>query len=178
MSISRISAADFVSARKSNSNKTIIDIRTPAECQRQYLPGSVYLPLQRLNAESVAQYLPKTASPDNSIYLLCQSGIRAEAAARKLAGLKNVEWVVIEDGLSGIKACGGPVVAGERKAMSLERQVRIAAGLVILAGVILGSLSSPLFYALSAFVGGGLVFAGITDRCGLAFVLARLPWNQ
>jgi hypothetical protein len=62
--------------------------------------------------------------------------------------------------------------------MSLERQVRIGAGSLVLFGVVLGALSSPLWFALSGFVGCGLIYAGITDRCGMAMVLARMPWNR
>jgi len=81
---------------------------------------------------------------------------------------------------TGSLACveaGLPVVRG-RKAVSLERQVRIAAGLLVLLGAILGWVVDPAFVGLSAFVGAGLVFAGITDTCGMGIVLARMPWNQ
>jgi hypothetical protein len=70
-----------------------------------------------------------------------------------------------------------PVVRG-RKAISLERQVRIAAGLLVLLGVLLGWLVHPVLFGLSAFVGAGLVFAGVTDFCGMGLLLARMPWNQ
>ena len=80
----------------------------------------------------------------------------------------------------GTMACGEPglsVVHG-KKAISLERQVRIAAGLLVLLGALLGWFVDPAFIGLSAFVGAGLVFAGITDNCGMGMVLARMPWNQ
>ena len=72
---------------------------------------------------------------------------------------------------------GLPVVRG-KKAISLERQVRIAAGSLVLLGVLLGWLVHPAFIGLSAFVGAGLVFAGVTDTCGMGMMLARMPWNQ
>jgi hypothetical protein len=73
--------------------------------------------------------------------------------------------------------CGLPVVRG-KKAISLERQVRIAAGLLVLLGALLGWLVHPALVGLSAFVGAGLVFAGVTDTCGMGLLLARMPWNQ
>jgi hypothetical protein len=62
--------------------------------------------------------------------------------------------------------------------MSLERQVRIAAGSLVLLGVALGAFVSQWLYGLSAFVGAGLVFAGLTDTCGMGMLLARMPWNR
>jgi len=72
---------------------------------------------------------------------------------------------------------GLPVVRG-KKAISLERQVRIAAGSLVLLGAVLGSFVHPAFIGLSAFVGAGLAFSGITDTCGMGMILARMPWNQ
>ena len=64
------------------------------------------------------------------------------------------------------------------KVISLERQVRIAAGLLVLVAVTLGWLVHPAFLGLAAFVGAGLVFAGVTDTCGMGLLLARMPWNR
>jgi hypothetical protein len=83
----------------------------------------------------------------------------------------------IEGGTNACIVAGLPVVRG-KKAISLERQVRIAAGLLVLLGVILGWLVHPAFFGLAAFVGAGLVFAGVTDTCGMGMILARMPWNQ
>ena len=52
------------------------------------------------------------------------------------------------------------------------------AGGLVLAGVILGFLLSPWFFALSGFVGAGLTFAGVTGFCGMARILAVAPWNR
>ena len=72
---------------------------------------------------------------------------------------------------------GLPVVRG-KKAVSLERQVRIAAGSLVVIGVALGLLVHPVLFGLSGFVGAGLVFAGVTDTCGMGMMLARMPWNR
>ncbi|MBO0696981.1 MAG: DUF2892 domain-containing protein, partial [Zavarzinella sp.] len=83
----------------------------------------------------------------------------------------------VEGGTAAWAAAGLPVVRG-RKAVSLERQVRIAAGLLVVLGAVLGWLVHPAFVGLSAFVGAGLVFAGVTDTCGMGMLLARMPWNR
>ena len=91
------------------------------------------------------------------------------------AGFTNV--VNVEGDTLVWAEAGLPVVRG-KKAISLERQVRIAAGSLVLTGAILGWLVHPAFIGLSAFVGAGLVFAGVTDTCGMGLLLARMPWNQ
>ena len=83
----------------------------------------------------------------------------------------------MEGGTLACEAANLPVVRGQ-KAISLERQVRIAAGSLVLIGAILGFWVDPYWIALAAFVGAGLIFAGITDTCGMAMLLARMPWNQ
>ncbi|MFM8292844.1 MAG: rhodanese-like domain-containing protein, partial [Planctomycetia bacterium] len=116
------------------------------------------------------------------VYFVCKSGGRSQKACEKLlaAGLRDV--VSVEGGTAACEAAGIPVVRG-RKAMSLERQVRIAAGALVAAGVALAAFApDPLWQrigqGLAGFVGCGLVFAGVTDTCGMAMVLARMPWNQ
>ena len=83
----------------------------------------------------------------------------------------------VEGGTLALAEQGLPVVRG-KKTISLERQVRIAAGSLVFIGSILGGLVNPLWFLLSGFVGAGLVFAGITDTCGMAMLLAKMPWNQ
>jgi rhodanese-related sulfurtransferase len=111
------------------------------------------------------------------LYVICRSGNRSSKACQKFidAGYTNV--VNVEGGTSAWDAAGLPVVRG-KKAMSLERQVRIAAGFLVLLGTVLGFLLHPYFLAVPAFVGAGLMFAGITDTCGMGMLLAKMPWNR
>ncbi|MGK0441248.1 MAG: hypothetical protein ACJA0N_001046 [Pseudohongiellaceae bacterium] len=81
-------------------------------------------------------------------------------------------------GLSALKSAGCAIEKGNGSVMSLERQVRIAAGSMVLLGAMLGATVNANFYALSAFVGAGLIFSGITNTCGMAMLLARMPWNK
>ena len=94
----------------------------------------------------------------------------------RAAGFTNA--ISVEGGTTAWEKVGLPVVRGATRVISLERQVRIAAGSLVLLGVLLGWLVHPTFFALSAFVGAGLVFAGITDWCGMGMLLAKMPWNQ
>lgn len=181
MTSKRISATEFLNSFSNlqSTQATVLDLRTPGEVAREHIDNCAFLPLQQLTRESLSNILPdNTSTQRHKVYLLCQSGMRADVAVRQMGDLDGVEWVVIEGGLNAIKAAGGDTRKGERKTLPIERQVRIAAGLVILTGIALGFTLNPALFVLSGAVGAGLVFAGITDRCGLAFVLTRMPWNQ
>lgn len=153
---------------------TLVDVRTPAEFREIHSHGARLVPLDVLDRPAVETARRANAGP---VFLLCASGIRATKAAEKLrsAGLADVQ--VVEGGTHAWVAAGLPVVRG-KKTISIERQVRIGAGTLVLIGTGLGRFVHPGFYLLAAFVGAGLVFAGITDICGMAIVLAKAPWNR
>lgn len=153
----------------------LIDVRTPVEFREVHVESARNVPLDRLDPAAVVQ--ARSGPADEPLYVLCRSGSRGRQACEQFhkAGFANV--VNVEGGTLACVEAGLPVVRG-KKAMSLERQVRIAAGLLVLLGALLGWLVHPAFVGLSAFVGAGLVFAGITDTCGMGMVLARMPWNQ
>jgi hypothetical protein len=114
---------------------------------------------------------------DRKVVLVCRSGKRAESALAKLAGRGPGALSVLEGGINAWDAAGLPLVRG-RAVMSLERQVRISAGMLILAGAILAAVVHPAFVGVCAFVGAGLLFAGISDWCGMAMLLGKMPWNR
>jgi rhodanese-related sulfurtransferase len=153
----------------------LLDVRTPAEFGELHATVARNAPLESLDPHRVMQDCNGSAS--KTVYLICRSGNRSAMACRKFidAGYDNV--VSVDGGTSAWHGAGLPVVQG-RKAMSLERQVRIAAGFLALVGGLLGIFVHPYFAGLSAFVGAGLMFAGITDTCGMALLLAKMPWNQ
>ena len=154
----------------------LLDVRTPAEFSAQHAAGARSLPLDRLDA---AAFLRERESADGrTIYLLCQSGKRATMAAEKLATAGCCNAVVVEGGTAAWAAAKLPCESTGRGVMSLERQVRIAAGGLVLVGVLLGWFVHPYFVWLSAFVGAGLMFAGITDTCAMGMMIAKMPWNQ
>lgn len=151
----------------------LLDVRTPGEYETAHVAGSYNVPLDTLpeHAREIRENV------QTSVVLICQSGPRARKAEEELkaAGLENLH--VLDGGVNGWVAAGLPVVRGARK-LSLERQIRIAAGTLAAVGGLLAVFMNPLFGLLAAFVGSGLVFAGLTDRCGMAMVLARLPYNR
>jgi rhodanese-related sulfurtransferase len=152
----------------------LIDVRTPVEFREVHIDIARNVPLDALDPAALMQ--SRNGSKDEPLYLVCRSGSRGRQACEKFlaAGFTNV--INVEGGTLACVECGLPVVRG-KKAISLERQVRIAAGSLVLLGAALSFLH-PAFVGLSAFVGAGLVFAGITDTCGMGMMLARMPWNQ
>jgi rhodanese-related sulfurtransferase len=175
MTITSIAADAFKQLQKPR----VLDVRTHAEVDAEALAGAVHFPLQELDHNSVNQYLLSVDhQPEQPVYLLCAGGHRANKAAEQLQAHLNCPLIVIEGGLSSLKQHGLATEQGQGKVISLERQVRITAGLLVLTGVILGTWYNPWFYGLSGFVGAGLAFAGITDTCAMGMALARMPWNN
>lgn len=169
----KLQAKDLHAALAAGKNIKLIDVRTPAEFGEVHLEGSTLVPLDRLTPKEVAS---STEDADYCV-LICRAGQRAVQAQQRLAAAGFARTKVLEGGVNAWLAEGLPVNRGS-KAISLERQVRIGAGFLTLTGVILGTWLHPGFHGLSAFVGAGLMFAGITDWCGMAMVLAKMPWNQ
>jgi rhodanese-related sulfurtransferase len=174
--MSAITVAELQHLLQEQAAQNLIDVRTPVEFAEVHVEGFKNVPLNELRLESLNAQ--PSFSPERPVYLLCRSGQRASLAATQLANGGFPNAVVVEGGVQAWIAAGLPVKRGSSGVISLERQVRIGAGSLVLTGVILGSLVHPGFYGLSAFVGAGLVFAGITDWCGLGLLLARAPWNR
>lgn len=175
MSVSTITPQQLAELCKANGKLDLIDVRTPVEFREVHVEFARNVPLDRLDPPALLA--SRNGSKDERLYLICRSGGRGRQACEKFlaAGFTNV--VNVEGGTLACVESGLPVVRG-KKMISLERQVRIAAGLLVLLGASLGWLVHPAFIGLSAFVGAGLVFAGVTDTCGMGLMLARMPWNQ
>jgi rhodanese-related sulfurtransferase len=153
----------------------LLDVRTPVEYAAVHVPGTTLVPLDELDAPA---FLRQRPAGDQPIYVLCQSGGRARKAIAKFKRAGFDGCVLVEGGTQAWIEAGLPVNRGQGKVISLERQVRIAAGALVLAGVLLGWFVHPGFFGLAAFIGAGLVFAGITDFCGMGLLQAKMPWNQ
>jgi rhodanese-related sulfurtransferase len=175
VTVPTISPRELSSRQASGEPLDLIDVRTPAEYREVHAPFARNAPLESL--DPVAVWPGRPVGADRPLYVICRSGSRGRQACERFiaAGLANV--VNVEGGTLAWEQAGLPVVRG-KKAVSLERQVRIAAGALVLLGAVLALAVHPLFVALSAFVGAGLIFAGITDTCGMGLLLARMPWNQ
>lgn len=168
----KVTAAEAVERVRQGGSASVLDVRTDVEFQGESVEGSVQIPLDQLQSRAdEARAIPAPR------LLLCRTGGRADMALATLAKLGLSGMSVVEGGLDAYKRAGGETLsAGEH--ISLERQVRITAGSIVVLGVALGYLLHPLFFALAGFIGAGLIFAGVTDWCGMGLLLARMPWNR
>jgi rhodanese-related sulfurtransferase len=150
----------------------VIDVREFSEFNSERIAEAQLMPLSNFerHADQIDHSLP--------VYLMCRSGNRAKQAAEKLTRRGFTDIHVVDGGMGAWVKADLPVIKGESKTWSLERQVRFAAGSIVLTGVALGFLFSPYLFLISGFVGAGLVFSAVTDTCGMGMVLARMPWNK
>jgi rhodanese-related sulfurtransferase len=175
MSVPTITPLDLSARRENGDTIDLIDVRTPVEFREVHVEFARNIPLDALDPAAIVA--GRNGNADQPLYVICRSGSRGEQASKQFQAAGHANVVNVEGGTLAWAAAGLPVVRG-KKAISLERQVRIAAGSLVLIGVILGWLVHPVFFGLSAFVGAGLVFAGITDTCGMGILLGKMPWNQ
>lgn len=151
----------------------LVDVREPDEHARARIPGAVSLPLSRIEQADLV------LKPGQPVLFHCRSGARTDAHAPRLAILAGTsEAYAIAGGIEAWKRAGLPVAEDRAQPIELMRQVQIAAGTLMLAGLVLGALIHPWFVGVSAFVGAGLVFAGVTGTCGMAHLLRLMPWNR
>ncbi len=164
---------ELASLLETSPDVRLLDVRTPAEYESVHIRGAYNVPLDLL-AEHGPEIRATVLEP---VVLICQSGQRAQKAeaALRAAGMPSLH--VLDGGVNGWTAAGQPVVRGTQR-LSLERQVRIAAGTLAALGGMLAVAVNPLFGLVAAFVGSGLVFAGVTNSCGMAMVLSRMPYNR
>lgn len=161
-----------VSAKKvASQNMLILDVRTPSEFTEKRLANSINIPLANLPS-----FTKELSEVSVDIAVLCRTGKRA-AQAQEILSEAGIESAVVSGGILGWQNQEMPVLMTPKE-WPIERQVRLGAGSLVLLGVVLGWTVNPWFYALSGFVGAGLVFAGITDSCGMAKVLSSAWWNQ
>jgi len=177
--VATISPTTLADLRRKGEKVTLIDVRTPAEFGEVHVDFAHNIPLDRLDLPAV-----KAVAGEGPVYFVCKSGTRSQKACEKLlaAGLRDA--ISVEGGTAACETAGVPVVRG-RKVMSLDRQVRIASGSLVAIGAALAAFGpeAPVNWqaigaGLAGFVGCGLVFAGITDTCGMAMLIAKMPWNQ
>ena len=151
----------------------ILDVRTPGEFENRHIPGAYNVPLDQL-----AEHAPELRAVNGDmVVLVCQSGQRANRAEALLRQLGMPGVHVLEGGMSAWTQAGLPTQR-TRARVSLERQVRMAAGTLVALSSLAALLVSPLWAALSLTIGSGLVFAGITDTCAMGMLLAKLPYNR
>jgi rhodanese-related sulfurtransferase len=171
-----IAPAELDQLLRTQPDLPLLDVRTPMEYAQAHVPQARNIPLDTLAPRALfdAGALPQ----GQPVYILCQTGGRAGKAAERFAREGFDQAVIVTGGTQAWSEAGLPVDRALVETISLERQVRIAAGSLVLLGALLGYLVHPYFIGLSAFVGAGLVFAGITDTCGMGLLLAKAPWNR
>jgi rhodanese-related sulfurtransferase len=153
----------------------LVDVRTPGEFAAAHVPGAKLIPLGDLDPAAFRRDLGLDVGP---VYVLCQSGGRARKAIEKLEQAGVQGCVLVEGGTQGWMDVGLPVVRGKGKVLPLMRQVQITVGFISALGAVLALTANPLFAIIPLVIGSGLMFAGVTGRCGMALLLAKMPWNQ
>jgi rhodanese-related sulfurtransferase len=159
-------------ARISSGAAVLVDIREADEFARRHVPGALSQPLSGWEAA----HLHIDAGRD--VIFTCRSGMRTAGACDRLAARVSGPAFVLEGGVEGWAKAGLPLVVDARAPLEIMRQVQIAAGSLVLVGILLGWFVAPGWFGLAAFVGAGLTFAGATGFCGMARMLMLAPWNR
>jgi rhodanese-related sulfurtransferase len=148
----------------------LVDIRDVDEHARERVPGARNHPLSQLDSATF---------PDTAVIMFhCRTGMRTKTNVARLAKAVKGKAFVVEGGIDAWRRAGLPVDTDRRQPIEMTRQVQIVAGVLVVIGGLLGFLAHPGFYALSVFVGAGLIFAGASGICATAKILARAPWNR
>lgn len=150
----------------------LVDVREPSEFYAEHIQGAKLMSLSRFDPTLIPQ------GTNKKVVLQCQSGTRSAQAAQKMFDLGFNSVYHLKGGLPTWKAAGYSTQVNKNAPISMFRQVQIVAGSLVFLGTILGAFVSPWFLILSGFVGCGLMFAGISNTCAMAMLLAKLPYNQ
>lgn len=151
----------------------LVDIREADEHMREKIPGARHLPVSAVDSGESEGF-----HPGETVIFHCRTGMRTTANAEKLRELTDCEAFLVEGGINEWKKAGLPVAVDRKQPLPIQRQVQITAGGLIVLGAALGFTLSPWFHLLSAFVGAGLMQAGISGWCGMALLLNVMPWNR
>ena len=172
---STITPRDLQGLLAGGSPALLLDVRSPGEYQGSRIPGTRLIPLDELDPAALCRERGADCSP---VYVICQSGGRASRAIQKLeaAGVKGC--VLLEGGTQAWIDAGLPVVRGKSRVLPLMRQVQITIGAISATGALLALVVDPRFSIIPLFMGCGLLMAGITGFCGLAVLMAKMPWNK
>ncbi len=160
-------------ARMIEDGAVLVDIRDADERARVHIPGSEHRPLEAVRNQGLPAGRP--------VIFHCRSGMRTKANEGTLCicpGAGDADLYMLEGGLEAWRRAGFAVTENRRQPIELMRQVQITAGLLILLGMLLGWQVHPAFYGISAFVGAGLTYAGLSGSCMMARLLAMMPWNR
>jgi rhodanese-related sulfurtransferase len=173
MSTQTISPKELYQLITQGNAINLIDVRSPAEYQEIHVDIAKNIPLDRLNNSD----LGLDSNSKQPLYVICRSGARGSQACQSLlrSGLSNV--VNVEGGTMAWANAGLPVTRG-KKTVSLNRQVQMTVGSLVLVTSALALIHDPRWALLSALMGAGLLYAGAFDSCMMGMCLAKMPWNQ
>jgi rhodanese-related sulfurtransferase len=166
-----VDAEELRRIRSADPEVRIIDVRTPGEYETAHISGSYNVPLDQLG-----EHASELAALDHPVVLVCQSGARATKAMDQLAAAGKGNMRLLTGGIGAWQAAGCDVVRRSER-WALERQVRLVAGAIVLAAIIV-SIWVPAARFVAGFVGAGLTFAAVTNTCAMAMVLTKLPYNR
>lgn len=163
---------ELVRMRAEDPAVHVIDVRTPGEFETGHIEGSYNVPLDLLG-----EHVRDIAALDHNVVLVCQSGARATKALEQLVAAGKSNLRLLEGGMAAWSASGQRVARTNAARWPMDRQVRLAAGSIVLASVV-ASLRFPPARFVAGFIGGGLTFSAVTNTCGMAMMLAKLPYNR
>jgi rhodanese-related sulfurtransferase len=170
--VNRVDANTVIDWLRDPDKITVVDVRTPAEFETVHIEGSHNVPL-----DVVGEHPAKLAARlDRDCVLVCASGVRSADAQQRLAGVGAGNLHILDGGINAYEKAGGPVVRGQAR-WALERQVRLVAGSLVLAGMLAG-LRFPKARVLSAGIGAGLTFSALSNTCAMGALLSKLPYNR
>lgn len=165
-----ITAHDLRTKLQAASKPQLVDVRSASEYAAGHVPGTMNIPFEQIDARAADL-------SDGEVILICQSGQRA-CMAEALLSAKRGNVTVLQDGTDGWLNAGMPLVSTTATRWSLDRQVRLGAGLLVLTGTVLAALGLSAWLYVAMFIGAGLTFSGLTNFCGMASLLALMPWNK
>lgn len=169
--LSPLSPAE-VNARLVAGQAVLVDIREADEFARSHVAGALSRPLSQWEQAHLS------IAPGGDVIFTCRSGARTSGACDRLAARVEGSAYVLDGGIDGWARSGLPLEVNRKAPMEIMRQVQIAAGLLVLVGVLLGFTVSAAWFGMAAFVGAGLTFAGLSGFCGMAKLLMLMPWNR
>ena len=169
--VKKISAQELESKVKASEEIQLVDVREYPEFKAKHISGSILCPLSALK-EKTSQI-----EKGQPVFLICKSGMRSQQAASELIAF-GYDCTVLDGGIGSWEDKGLPVVEGETSVWAMDRQVRLTAGLMVAFGILFSWIVYPGFIFLSLFVGIGLIYSAITDTCGMALLLGKMPWNR
>ncbi len=155
-----------------NKHTTLIDVREFPEFSSGRVSGAKLIPLGEIEKRH------GEIDHGHTVYVMCRTGRRSSEAQKRLKALGFQNVVNVKGGINDWKSENLPIEKDENAVWDLERQVRFTAGFLVLTGVLLAVFVHPYFIGLPGFVGAGLVFAAITNTCGMGMILAKMPWNR